>query len=146
PCVSQPVIYGALNPFNDLKRVIKSFKIWLSACPICKSPLAYGGPSCNINNGLSLVRFNPWPYTSSFSHFSRRIGSLFGRFPLIGNFVFCIYNVGLYSTNNFSLIIISKIYFKHKKSPHNSLVKGREDSRYHPYKFTYSEFLILFVT
>src|SRR5699024_11323862 len=95
--------------------LFRSFKIWLSACPICKSPLAYGGPSCNINNGLSLVRFNPWPYTSSFSHFSRRIGSLFGRFPLIGNVVFCICNVGLCSTINFLLIIISTIYFKHKK-------------------------------
>src|SRR5699024_4196144 len=100
----------------------------LRACPACKSPLANGGPSCKIYEGLSLFFSRPFSYTLSSNHWSLRTGSLFGKFPRIGNFVFGISNVSLYSidTSSYHLYV--------QKKPPSSL-KGREDSLYHPYKF-----------
>src|SRR5699024_1938529 len=81
-----------------------SFKIWFNACPICKSPFAYGGPSCKINNGLPSVRCCTFSYKFISSHCFCRRGSLFVKFPRIGNFVFGINNVLLYRITFFLLI------------------------------------------
>ena len=57
PCVSQPGTKAARLPSRSWFRLMKSLRILLSAWPMCRSPLAYGGPSCSTKTspGLSFA-------------------------------------------------------------------------------------------
>jgi len=58
PWQSHPGTNAARLPSSSWFLLMKSLRILLSAWPMCRSPLAYGGPSCSTN-------FSPLPSSTS---------------------------------------------------------------------------------
>ena len=104
PCVSQPGTYRTRFPLSAWYRVMKSFRILFKACPMCKSPFAYGGPSCNVNDSrfsFDSSRFATCLYTLFSSHHFCMSGSFCTEFARISNVVCGSKTVAAYAFDSF---------------------------------------------